>query len=119
MERRRAIRYPLQVPAFFSWEDHEGILRHGTGRTRNISEKGAFVEAAILPPIGSSIKLHFSLPVLPDAVRNMHVKFKGRALRLEGTEQGEHASGFAIMGDEVVWRYGDKNIFSQSEEEEN
>lgn len=119
IEHRRAIRYPLQLPAYFSWEDEEGMVRQGEGHTRNISEKGAFVEAAIVPPIGSSVELHFSLSALSDSGRQMHVLHTGEILRLEGTEQGEHSGGFAITSREIVWRYEDGNNLGGSEKEEN
>jgi hypothetical protein len=119
MERRRAIRYPLQVPASFSWEGEQGIVVQGEGRTRNISEKGVFVDAAILPPIGSSVELHFSLPALPDSGRKMQVQHAGETLRLEGTEQPERSSGFAITRRKVVWRYEDGNNFGRNEKEQN
>jgi hypothetical protein len=103
IERRRAIRYPLQFPTSFSWEDGEGIVRQGEGHTRNVSENGAFVEAAILPSIGSSVEMHFSLPSVPNAESKMYVQFTGETLRLEGTEQGKHSGGFAITSRKVVW----------------
>ncbi len=118
MEHRGAIRYPLQVPASFSWEDEQQIMRQGEGRTRNISEKGVFVDAAICPPIGSSVELHFSLPPLPGSERKMQVKHTGETLRLEGTVQGKQNGGFAITSREVVWRYEDGNNFSRSEKEQ-
>jgi hypothetical protein len=115
VERRRAIRYPLQLPASFSWKDEEGIVRQGEGHTRNISEKGAFVDGSILPPIGSSVELHFSLPALSDSSRKMHVQHTGETLRLGGTEQGEHSGGFAITSRKTVWRYEDGNNFDRSD----
>jgi hypothetical protein len=118
IERRRAIRYPLQLPASFSWKDEERIVRHGEGNSRNISEKGAFVDAAILPPIGSSVELHFSLPAFSDKARKMHVQYTGETLRLEGKEQGEHSSGFAITSRNAVWRYEDGNNSDRSEKAE-
>ena len=118
MECRGAIRYPLQLPATFSWEGEQGIVQHGEGCTRNISEKGVFVDAAICPPIGSSVELHFSLPALRNSVRIMHVQHTGKTLRLEGTEQGEHSSGFAITSREAVWRYEDENNFGRNEKKE-
>ena len=118
IERRRAIRYPLQLPASFSWEDEQDIVRQGEGRTRNISEKGVFVDAAMCPPIGSSVELHFTLPALSDTTRKMHVQHTGGTLRLEGKEQGEHSSGFAITSRKVIWRYEDSNNFGRSEKEQ-
>ena len=91
-------------------------MRQGEGHTRNISDKGAFVDAAILPPIGSSVELHFSLPALSDKARKMHVQYMGAILRLEGKEQGGHSSGFAITSRKAVWRYEEGNNFDRSEE---
>jgi hypothetical protein len=118
LERRRAIRYPLQLPASFTWEDEERIVRHGEGRTRNISDKGAFVDAGICPTIGSSVELHFSLPALSDKARKMHVQYTGETLRLEGKGQGVLYSGFAITSRKAVWRYEDGNNFGCSENKE-
>lgn len=118
IERRRAIRYPLHLLASFSWEDAEGIVRQGEGLTRNISEKGAFVDASIPPPIGSSVELHFSLPALSDSGRKMHVQHTGEILRLGGTEQGERGDGFAIKSRQAIWRYADGSNFTRSEKQE-
>ena len=115
IERRRAIRYPLQVPASFSWVDEERILRNGEGQTRNIGEKGAFVDAAVCPPIGSTVEVHFSLPALSDSGRGMHVQHTGEVLRLEGTKHGAQIDGFAITSREVVWRFEDVKNVSPSE----
>ena len=91
-------------------------MQQGEGHTRNISDKGAFVDAAILPPIGSSVELHFSLPALSDKARKMHVHYTGEILRLEEKEQGEHSSGFAITSRKAVWRYEEGNNFDRNEE---
>jgi hypothetical protein len=90
-------------------------VRQGEGHTRNISEKGALVEATVLPPIGSSVELNFSFPAFTDAERYMHVQYVGETLRLEGTEHGEHTRSFAITSRDVVWRYEDRNNFRRSE----
>ena len=117
MESRGAIRYPLQLPATFSWDGGQGIVRHGEGCTRNISERGVFVDAAICPPIGSSIELHYSLPALPGSSRIMHVHHTGETIRREWAEPGEHSGGFAITSRETVWSYEDGSNFSPSEKE--
>jgi hypothetical protein len=77
------------------------------------------VDAAICPPIGSSVEVCFSLPPLSDASHKMHVQHTGETLRLEGTEQGEHSVGFAITSREVVWRYEDQNNFGRNQKEQN
>ena len=119
IERRRAMRYPLQLPATFSWEDELRIVRQGEGHTRNISEKGAFVEAVICPRIGSSVELHFSLPALSGSGLAMHVQHRGETVRLEGTDQGQHSGGFAITSQKTVWRYEEGNNFDWGEKKQN
>jgi hypothetical protein len=118
IERRRAMRYPLQLPASFSWKDEQRIVRQGEGHTRNISEKGAFVDAVIYPPIGSSVELHFSLPSISGSGLKMHVQHTGETLRLEGTDQGQRSGGFAMSSRKTVWRYEDGNNFERSEQKE-
>ena len=41
MERRRAIRYPLQVPASFSWEGEQGIMVTGRGTHSKHQREGS------------------------------------------------------------------------------
>jgi len=89
--RAEGYSYPLQLPATFSWDGGQGIVRHGEGCTRNISERGVFVDAAICPPIGSSIELAYSLPALPGSSRPHARSSHGRNLRLEAAEPGEHS----------------------------
>jgi hypothetical protein len=115
IEHRRAIRCPLQVPASLSWVDEERIFRHGEGQTRNIGEKGAFVDAAICPPIGSTVEVRFSLPALSNSGRGMYVQHTGEVLRLEGRKQGAQIDGFAITSREVVWRLEDVKDVGPSE----
>jgi hypothetical protein len=85
-------------------------VRHNEGNTRNVSEYGAFVDASNLPPIGSSVELHFSVPSVPDATGEMHIQYTGETLRLEGIAQGDHRGGFAITSREIVWREDGNNL---------
>lgn len=62
------------------------------------------METANLPPIGSSVELHFSVPSISGSEGKMHVQFKGETLRLDRVEQGEYTGGFAITSREVVWQ---------------
>jgi hypothetical protein len=117
MESRGAIRFSMQLPATFSWEGEQGILQYGEGHIRNVSENGAFVDAAICPPIDSAVDLHFSLPAVPGSEREMHVQQMGETLRLERAVQGRHGDGFAIQSREIVWRHEDGNNGGRSEKE--
>ena len=78
-------------------------MRQGEGRTRNISENGAFVNSASLPPISSSIELRFSMPSISGAKGKMHVQYTGETLRVEWPVEGKHSGGFAITSRETVW----------------
>lgn len=43
------MRYPIHAPVTFSWLARNGAQRQGKGRSRNLSEGGAFILARNLP----------------------------------------------------------------------
>lgn len=74
---RKVIRFPLEARVLFWWVA-SGIVKRGEGRTRDISEKGAFVLASTCPQKGSLLVSSFSFPRSPDRNRNQRWKRKGR-----------------------------------------
>lgn len=102
VELRKLTRYPLGVPAFFSWIDQRGISQQGEGVTRDISAEGVFLFASTLPPVGSVIRFEISLPPLPGAVRRLRIEAEGRVLRLEPAAGEKEWSGFAAVTEGFV-----------------
>src|SRR5271170_6538485 len=85
-EERNGMRYPIQVPVRFSWSVRNGAMlarygamRQGKGRSRDISEGGAFVFARNLPPVGASISL--SIQFLSAGSRFLRMEVTGEVVR--------------------------------------
>ena len=93
---RKAIRFPLEAPIAFWWTD-SGVEKHSEGRTRDISEVGAFVLSSVCPSAGTEIRFKIFLPVLPGFEPKTSVEAVGRVLRVEQARGLEGRDGFAIL----------------------
>lgn len=113
---RRAIRFPLEVRTVFWWRD-SGIEKRGEGRTRDISEMGAFVLANACPPPGIQVRFKLFLPVLPGLEPQTRVEAVGEVLRVERSCAPEATSGFAILTRHTLLRF--KNDKYEREESTN
>lgn len=90
------MRLPLQTPVSFWWTNGDGMARQGEGRSRDVSEHGAFVFAPICPPVGASVMLMMALEGVPDGIGPLPVEIKGQVLRIEQSPAGPDMGGFAI-----------------------
>jgi len=103
---RKAIRLPLEVPIVFWWTD-TGIEKRSEGRTRDISEMGAFVLAYTCPPSGIQIGFEVFLPVLPGFEPKARVEAVGQVLRVEQAGGVGGRDGFAISTWHTLLRFSD------------
>jgi hypothetical protein len=90
------MRLPLQTPVSFCWTNGDGLARRGEGRSRDVSEHGAFVFAPICPPVGASVMLMMALEGVPDGIGPLPVEIEGMVLRIEQSPAGADTGGFAI-----------------------
>jgi hypothetical protein len=93
---RKAIRFPLDAPIVFWWTD-SGLDKRSAGRTRDISEMGAFVLASSCPPAGTQIGFEVVLPMLPGFEPRTRVEGAGKVLRVERASRPLGLEGFAIL----------------------
>ena len=93
---RKTIRFPLPAPVVFWWTDENGNHQQSEGRSRDISESGTFVLAAVCPPLGASVGLRISLEAVPDATKILPIEFDGHVLRVERANAGSESGGFAV-----------------------
>jgi len=102
---RTTLRYALQTEVAFSWCGSDGSSRNGRGKTRNLSQKGAFVECSTLPPNGVSVQMSISLPPPIEKGKSLKMEARGRVVRVEagGERPGPHevGPGFAVCNDQV------------------
>ena len=96
---RRTLRFLLQTAVAFRWTDGNGKPRMGEGRSRDVSEHGAFVFAPICPPVGANVVVKIDLEGIPDEIGALPVEVDGEVLRVEQSpaERGMLTSGFAIQ----------------------
>lgn len=120
---RAALRYALQTDVAFHWVGADGTSQDGRGKTRDISQKGAYVEWSLvqmtgqpngavngllkgpsnLPPNGATVKLSISLPAAVDTGKSVRMEAQGRVVRVERDREprGSVRFGFAVSNDQV------------------
>ena len=96
---RRTLRFLLQTGVAFRWTNGNGELQQGEGRSRDVSEHGAYVFAPRCPPVGANVGLRIDLDGIPDEIGPLPVEVNGEVLRVEQSpaERGMLTSGFAIQ----------------------
>ena len=87
----------------FWWSD-SGVEKRSEGRTRDISETGAFVFANTCPPEGIQIGFSLFLPAISGFERETRVDADGYVLRVEQTRWRQACDGFAILIEHVLLR---------------
>jgi hypothetical protein len=93
---RRTLRFPLQTAVAFSWTGENGERQQGEGRSRDLSEHGAFVFAPTCPPVGANVLLIIDLEGIPDKITPLPVEVEGEVLRIEQYPSERGTGGFAI-----------------------
>ena len=96
---RKTLRFLLQTAVTFLWTNGNGEPQHGEGRSRDVSEHGAFVFAPVCPPVGASVILTIDLEGIPDEIGPFPVEVEGEVLRVQQApaERGMLTDGFAIQ----------------------
>src|SRR4029077_2348210 len=102
--RRKQIRYPLKASVFYRWIDQAGLQREAKGRTRDLSEAGAYVFSHHCPNEGDFVELTFRLI----ALRQQHIPgnedfdMNGRVVRVDRSARAGAHAGFAVKSRENV-----------------
>jgi hypothetical protein len=93
-ERRSAVRYKLQLPVIFYWND--GIDHTDGGCTCDVALDGALIRSAVCPPIGSEVRIEVLLPSLDCGSEELRIQCVGKVTRV--TRKGSFAT-FGVEGD--------------------
>lgn len=100
MEARKAKRYRVQAPVFFSWADSNGVTHKGSGNSVDMSTIGIFVICKQpAPPLHSPVTVQVMLPNLEK--RGLCVKGSGEVVRLEGTPE---SPAFAFAASQFIYQ---------------
>ena len=92
MDKRQHNRYRLVASVSFSWETDDHHVHQGYGHTRDCSTSGAFIVTPNKLPIGSILRMDFSLPRLLAAGPGARLRTRGRVVRAE-------PDGFAVLAE--------------------
>ena len=91
MNRRRSVRFELQMPVVCRWRDDQDRQCETGGFSRDIGVAGLFVLSSVLPPEGVAVTLKVLLPALGRASSSgLQLQSEGKVVRIEA------ATGFAV-----------------------
>jgi hypothetical protein len=91
------VRYRLQIPVIFSWENPLGSRFRGEGVTRDISEFGAYVVSATCPPLMSEVEVEIVFSAVPKGPKAW-LSGKMQVVRREDESNGPGGRGFSLSG---------------------
>ena len=101
MDLRKEIRYRLEAPAIFTWENFQNKRLQGEGITRDISLLGAFILAPTCPPNGTIIRAEVALPSLTGIRTDIRILGRARVVRVEHPSGGQGDNGFAVVREDL------------------
>jgi len=104
LRRRRHLRYPVEAEVKYQWSTHSSTLGEGDGRSRDISQGGAFVLTNALPPVGASIDLTIQLPAWQVGAAALRMEMTGEVVRVDVPPGNEHKWGFAVCSLKTLLR---------------
>ena len=93
MEHRRAQRYRVSLPITFSWKS-ENTFHEGSGTTRDLSTRGAFVFTTNIVPNGSELRMNVPVPPIREGSRGSEMQGTGHVVRV----QNEGFAAEAMIG---------------------
>ncbi len=79
-QRRSAVRYPLQLPVIFVWQD-EGQHTSG-GFTYDVSLDGASIQSTICPPVGCEVVIEVLIPSPNNSAEHLRIHCAGKVTRV-------------------------------------
>lgn len=95
MERRQAVRYRLQLPAVFRWQERSGRSFQGDGITRDVSDVGAYIFGDKCPTVETVVEIQIVVPPVGDSARAW-LRGVMQVIRVEDNPGG--GFGFSLAG---------------------
>lgn len=102
------MRYPVKARVDFWWRADDQNCA-GSGTSRDVSEKGAFVLAPACPPVGADVGLTFFLPKLSKTIAAVRMEVEGKVIRVEDESIAHKRAGFAVLTTAAILRHSSKS----------
>jgi hypothetical protein len=97
VEMRRELRYRLDVPVLFSWQNALNRRLYAEGISRDISVLGAYIVTATCPPLETHVEVEVALPSLAGNNSVVRIKGEARVIRVEHRSGDVGKYGFAVV----------------------
>jgi hypothetical protein len=105
MDMRKEIRYRLEAPAIFTWENFQHKRLQGEGVTRDISLLGAFILSATCPPNLTTVRVEVALPSVIGIEADIRIIGEAQVVRVEHCYGDLGENGFALVPSDLNnWR---------------
>ena len=90
---RSAVRYKLQLPVIFHWND--GVDHTAGGFTCDVALDGALIQSAICPPVGCEVLIEVLIPSPNQSREQLRIQCSGRVTRAVTQNEG---GSFGVRG---------------------
>ena len=101
MDMRKEIRYRLEAPVLFTWENLQNKRLQGEGLTRDISLYGAFILTRTCPPNLARVRVEVALPSLTGIHADIRILGWARVVRVDHPSGGWGENGFAVAREDL------------------
>ena len=116
---RRFLRYRVNAPVFFSWNETDGKIEQGEGLTRDLCIGGFFVESSASPAKNSIVQFTAQLPRLSkDQLPALKIEAAGRVTRVEYSMVTSRPIGFAVESETFLLVDADRDFIARDRREE-
>jgi hypothetical protein len=93
LERRTTVRYRLQLPVIFHWND--GIDHTEGGFTFDVALDGALILSSKCPPVGTEVRIEVLLPAPDHSGEEFRIECVGKVTRVF---EHAHSGAFGVHG---------------------
>jgi hypothetical protein len=102
LHRRTALRYKLQLPVIFHWND--GTERTAGGFTSDVALDGALILSSDCPPIGSDVRIEILLLSPDQSGEELRIECLGKVTRTVEHPGGRAFGVHGIFDDDHLTR---------------
>jgi len=96
LERREHTRYAVHALIEFEWME-AGVLRRGQGVTRDISQKGMFIDSNTVPPTKADLEVDVVFQDIARVPTGLRMRARSFVIRSELVSDRRAQHGFAIL----------------------
>jgi hypothetical protein len=102
-ERRIAVRYRLQLPVIFHWND--GMEHTEGGFTSDVALDGALIHSSKCPPVGADVRIEVLIPSPDHSAEEIRIECTGKVTRVWEQPGSAYFGIHGTFDDEYLTRH--------------